>query len=202
MVRSQARAVTLILAILASFLASVGALAQGSWLPSWNEGAAKQAIVEFVQQTTDPSSARFVPPGQRVAAFDQDGTLWVEHPLYAQVVFCLDQVPALVKQKPALTKTEPFRTVLSGDREALARLSAGELLKIVSATLTGMSVERFQAEVKRWLATARDACWKRPCSCCTTMRSASMRTVPHRGCLTPRLAKRSTIRASGTLGSW
>jgi hypothetical protein len=68
-------------------------------LPSWNDGAAKQAIVKFVQTTTDQSSTKFVPPAERIATFDQDGTLWVEHPMYSQVVYCLDRVPAVVKAK-------------------------------------------------------------------------------------------------------
>ena len=92
-------------------------------LPSWNEGPAKQAIVDFVKATTDTSSPDFVPPEERIATFDQDGTLWVEHPMYSQVVYCLDRVPALVKAKPELADVEPFKTVLSGDREAMAKLS-------------------------------------------------------------------------------
>ena len=92
-------------------------------LASWNEGPAKQAIVDFVKATTDKSSPNFVPPEERIATFDQDGTLWVEHPMYSQVVYCLDRVPALVKAKPELADVEPFKTVLSGDREAMAKLS-------------------------------------------------------------------------------
>ncbi len=136
--------------------------AQTDPLPSWNEGAAKNAIVEFVQTTTTPGSPNFVPPAERIATFDQDGTLWVEHPIYAQVMYCLDQVPALVKAKPELAKVEPFKTVLSGNREAIAKLPESELLKIVAATLTGMSVEDFQAEVKKWIAEAKDPRWKKP----------------------------------------
>ena len=102
---------------------------------------AKQAIVEFVRMTTDQSSPQFVPPAQRIATFDQDGTLWVEHPMYTQVVYCLDRVPAVVKQKPELAKVEPFKTVLSGNREAMAKLSMDDLFKILAATLTGMSVK-------------------------------------------------------------
>ena len=131
-------------------------------LPSWNDGAAKKAIVEFVQTTTTQGSAQFVPPAERIATFDQDGTLWVEHPIYSQVVYCLDRVPAVAKLKPELAKVEPFKTVLSGNREAMARLSMHDLLKIVAATLTGMSVEQFQGEVKSWLSTAKDSRWKRP----------------------------------------
>ena len=131
-------------------------------LPSWNEGAAKTAILKFVQTTTDQSSPKFVPPQERIATFDQDGTLWVEHPLYSQVVYCLDRVPALVKEKPELTNVEPFKTVLSGDREAIAKLPKEDLVKVLAATLTGMSVDQFQAEAKSWLETAKDPRWKRP----------------------------------------
>src|SRR5262245_1201500 len=150
------------LAILASLLATTAALAQGAWLPSWNEGAAKQAIVRFVEATTDASSAQFVPPAQRIATFDQDGTLWVEQPIYSQVIYCLDRVRTVVAQKPELANVEPFKTVLSGDREAIARLSKEDLGKILAATLTGMSVEEFQSEVKGWLAAAKDPRWRRP----------------------------------------
>jgi phosphoglycolate phosphatase-like HAD superfamily hydrolase len=104
---------------------------------------------------------KFVPPEERIATFDQDGTLWVEHPMYTQVVYCLDRVPAVVKEKPELAKVEPFKTVLSGSRAAIAKLPMDDLFKILAATLTGMSVEEFQAEVKRWLDTARDPRWKR-----------------------------------------
>src|SRR5271156_3357864 len=138
------------------------ALAQTDPLPSWNDSPAKQAIVEFVQATTDQSAPQFVPPAERIATFDQDGTLWVEHPIYTQVVYCLDRVPAVVKAKPELAKVEPFKTVLSGNREAIAKLSIDDLVKIAAATLTGMSVDEFQAEAKKWLDTARDPRWKRP----------------------------------------
>jgi phosphoglycolate phosphatase-like HAD superfamily hydrolase len=131
-------------------------------LPSWNQGAAKQAIVEFVHATTDKANSKFVPPEERIATFDQDGTLWVEQPMYTQVRFCLDRVPAVIKAKPELAKVEPFKTVLFGNREAMAQLSTQDLEKILAATLTGMSVEEFQAEVKQWIDTARDPRWQRP----------------------------------------
>src|SRR6478609_14167 len=86
-------------------------------LPSWNEGDAKKAILAFVKATTDSSDSSFVKPGERIATFDQDGTLWVEHPIYTQLVYCFDRVPALVKAKPALKNVEPFKTVMSGNRE-------------------------------------------------------------------------------------
>ena len=131
-------------------------------LPSWNEGPAKQAIVDFVKATTDTSSPNFVPPEARIATFDQDGTLWVEHPMYSQVVYCLDRVPALVKAKPELANVEPFKTVLSGDREAMAKLSTPDLEKILFATLTGMTVDTFAADAKKWTEEAKDGRWKRP----------------------------------------
>jgi phosphoglycolate phosphatase-like HAD superfamily hydrolase len=131
-------------------------------LPSWNEGVAKQAIFDFVRATTDRSSPSYVPPEERVAVFDQDGTLWVEHPMYSQVIYCLDRVPAVVAKRPDLKNVEPFKTVLSGNREAIAKLPMRDLEKILAATLTGMPVEEFNAEAKKWLETARDPRWKRP----------------------------------------
>ena len=113
-------------------------------LPSWNDGPAKKAILEFVRVTTDKASPKYVPPEQRIATFDQDGTLWVEHPMYTQVIYCLERVPAVVKQKPELKDMEPFKTVLSGDREAIAKLPMKDLEEILAATLTGMTVEEFR----------------------------------------------------------
>jgi phosphoglycolate phosphatase-like HAD superfamily hydrolase len=143
-------------------LFTAAALAQTDPLPSWNDGPAKQAIVNFVKITIDKSSPRFVPQEERIATFDQDGTLWVEHPMYTQVLYCLDRVPAVVKEKPELANVEPFKTVLSGDREAIAKLSMRDLFKILAATLTGISVDDFRAEAKKWLDTAKDSRWKRP----------------------------------------
>jgi phosphoglycolate phosphatase-like HAD superfamily hydrolase len=131
-------------------------------LPSWNDGSTKQAIVDFVRATTETGGAKFVPPEERIATFDQDGTLWVEHPIYSQFIYCLDRVPLLVKGKPELKNVEPFKTVLSGDLEAIAKLPLPDLEKIAVATLTGMTTEQFQAEVKKWLASAKDPRWKRP----------------------------------------
>jgi phosphoglycolate phosphatase-like HAD superfamily hydrolase len=138
------------------------ASAQADPLPSWNEGPAKDAILRFVRATTDSSSPDFVPPPERIATFDQDGTLWVEHPMYTQVVYCFDRVPAVVKAKPDLTNEEPFKTVLSANHEAIAKLSLDDLLKIVGATLTGMDVDAFAGEAKAWIEAARHPRWKRP----------------------------------------
>lgn len=138
------------------------AQAQSDPLPSWNDTVTKQAIVEFVQATTDSAKPTFVPPEERIATFDQDGTLWVEHPMYSQVIYCLERVPALVAEKPELKDVEPFKTVLTGDREAIARLPMADLEKILAATLSGMTVDQFEAEVEKWIASARDPRWKRP----------------------------------------
>lgn len=150
--------------LVATALVLISALAhaQSDPLPSWNDGAAKQAIIRFVKATTTTGGSQFVPVAERIATFDQDGTLWVEHPVYTQLMFVLDRVPAVVKANPELAGVEPFKTVMSGDRAAIGALGEGDLAKLAMATLTGMPVDSFQAQVKRWLATARDPRWKRP----------------------------------------
>ncbi len=131
-------------------------------LPSWNDGPAKQSIVDFVRATTETGGTKFVPPEERIATFDQDGTLWVSHPMYSQVMYCLERVPALAEKNPELKNVEPFKTVLSGNLEAIAKLPMKDLEKILAATLTGMSTDEFQAEVKQWLGEAKDPRWKKP----------------------------------------
>lgn len=154
------------LVALALTLALTGlARAETDALPSWNDGPAKQAIVAFVRDTTTQGSPGFVPPAERIATFDQDGTLWVEHPIYTQIMYCLERVPELVKAKPELAKQAPFSTVLQllkGDRAAMERLTMKDLEEIAAATLTGMSVDAFDAAVKRWLSAAKDPRWQRP----------------------------------------
>ena len=142
-----------------------GAQAQSDPLPSWNDGAARQAIVRFVNATTTPTSPSFVPPAERIATFDQDGTLWVEHPMYSQVMYILESVPGLVKARPELAKVAPYSTVLEilkGDRAAIAKLTLPDLEKLAMATLTGMSVDTFSVEAQKWLAAAKDPRWKKP----------------------------------------
>src|SRR5215475_2480772 len=151
----------LIDALLCGLALGTPAFAQADSLPSWNDGPAKQAIVRFVQATTDQSSPTFVPPEARIATFDQDGTTWVEHPMYTQVVYCLERVAVLAKSKPELRHVEPFKTVLSGDRAAMAKLTMKDLEKILAATLTGMTVGDFKADVGRWMASAKHPRWDR-----------------------------------------
>src|ERR1700726_290891 len=107
--------------------ASAQATPSASPLPSWNDGAVKQAILDFVRTTTDAACPNHVPAEDRIAVFDQDGTLWVEHPMYTQVIYCLERVPAVVANKPELKNVEPFKTALSGDREAIAKLCLRDL---------------------------------------------------------------------------
>jgi phosphoserine phosphatase len=131
-------------------------------LPSWNDGPAKQAILDLVRATTELGSPDFVAPEARLATFDQDGTLWVEHPIYSQVVFALDRVAALAPEHPEWRDKEPFKSVLSGNREAMAKLSLRDLEEIVFATHAGMSVEAFSAIAREWTAKAEDHRWHRP----------------------------------------
>jgi hypothetical protein len=135
-------------------------------LPSWNEGPAKQAIVDFVHATTVKGSPKFVPPAERIATFDNDGTLWCEQPMYFQFLFALDRVKALAPQHPEWKDKEPFASLLKGDvREALAG-GVRAMLEIVMATHAGMTTEEFEQTVKDWLATARQPKFKRPYTEC------------------------------------
>jgi phosphoglycolate phosphatase-like HAD superfamily hydrolase len=131
-------------------------------LPSWNDGAPKRAISQFVHDALDKDGPSFVPPADRIATFDQDGTLWVEHPIYTQVVYCLERVPFVARHRPHLKESAPFKTVLSGNHEAIARLAPKDLEAILSATLTGMTVDEYATDVTKWLASARHHRWNRP----------------------------------------
>src|SRR5262249_14526884 len=110
-------------------------------LPSWTDGRTKARLIAFVREVTDPASAKFVTPEQRIATFDQDGTTWVEHPLYTEAVFALDRVKALAPEHPEWAGTEPWKAVLSSGRRALVRLTPQDLVKILAATHTGISTE-------------------------------------------------------------
>ncbi len=137
-------------------------LTQTDPLPSWNEGAAKKSIIDFVARTTTEGTPDFVPLDQRIATFDNDGTLWSEQPVYFQIMFALDRIKALAPQHPDWKTKEPFKTILSGDRAALAKLGQKGLLDVVAATHSGMSVAEFEKLVQDWLATARHPRFNRP----------------------------------------
>ncbi len=139
------------------------AIAQASDpLPSWHDGKAKQSIIEFVAKVTQQGSDDFVPPEQRVATFDNDGTLWSEKPVYFQLLFAIDRVKTLAPQHPDWKDKEPFASLLKGDIKAA--LAGGEhaMLEIVMATHPGMTTVEFEKIVKDWLATAKHPVTKRP----------------------------------------
>ena len=131
-------------------------------LLSWNNGPAKQAIIEFVRETTDKANPKYVRPEDRIATFDQDGTTWVSHPIYTQAMFALDRVGVLARQHPEWKNQEPFKAVIAGDREAMAKFTEQDWERIVAATHTGMSTEAFLEIVKQWLAMAKHPRFKRP----------------------------------------
>ncbi len=124
-------------------------------LPSWNQTRAKEQIIDFVRAVTDPENPAYVPPVERIAVFDNDGTLWVEHPMIAQVQFALDRFQAVVADRPELATNEPLRAIASGDHAALALLELRDLEAIVFATHTGLSRDELDTVIDAWLATAR-----------------------------------------------
>jgi hypothetical protein len=146
-------------AVLPAFCA---ACARSPTLPSWNDGAAREAIVRFVDAVTDAGGPDYVPPSERVAVFDNDGTLWSEQPMYVQLAFVLDRVKALAPEHPEWQEKEPFRSVLAGDLAAVAGTGTQGLLELVAATHAGMTSEEFERLVRDWLATARHPVSKRP----------------------------------------
>jgi phosphoglycolate phosphatase-like HAD superfamily hydrolase len=131
-------------------------------LPSWNDGAVKKSITDFVARVTAPGAPDFVPAERRIATFDNDGTLWCEQPVYFQVAFAFDEVTRLAPQHPAWKTTQPFKAVLEKDMPALAAAGEKGLLEIVAATHTGMTVEDFTKTVLDWIATAQHPRFKRP----------------------------------------
>ena len=153
---------TSVLAFAASLAFGARAMAETEPLPSWKDGPAKQAILQFVHATTNETSPDFVPPEERIATFDNDGTLWTEHPMYTQLAFALDRVKALAPQHPEWTDTQPFSAVLDSDLEALGAAGEKGLVELVMATHAGMSTAEFEAVVKDWLAEARHPRFKRP----------------------------------------
>ena len=124
-------------------------------LPSWNDGAAKAAIVAFVDKVTKPGSPDFVPEPERVATFDNDGTLWAEQPMYFQLFFALDRVKALAPKHPEWKSTQPFKAALEGDMKALAAAGDKGLLTLVMATHGGTTTTEFEKIVRDWIATAK-----------------------------------------------
>jgi phosphoserine phosphatase len=130
-------------------------------LPSWNDGPAKSAIEKFVRATTDAAGPEFVPQDERIATFDQDGTMWVEHPKLTQLAFALARVFALAPENPKWKETEPFASILARDEAAIAKFTMQDLEAIVMATHAGMATGDFHAVVSDWITNARDSRWNR-----------------------------------------
>jgi phosphoserine phosphatase len=150
--------------IVASFY--TGASHASDPLPSWNEGATKTAIIEFVDSVTDPSAPHFVPPAERIATFDNDGTLWSEQPVYFQLAFVMDRVKILAKDRPEWKREQPFQAVLENDMQGVMASGKEGLLKLFAATHAGMTTEEFEEIVRDWIATARHPHFDRPYTEC------------------------------------
>jgi len=142
-------------------LISVPALA-GDSLPSWNDGTAKQSIMAFVEQVTKAGSPDFVPPAERIAVFDNDGTLWAEQPMYFQVLFALDRVKVLAPEHPEWKDKEPFASLLKGDVKGAMAEGMKSVVEIIMATHADMTTAEFETIVNDWISTARHPTTKRP----------------------------------------
>ncbi len=148
--------------VAAMLLAGCASLPGNDPLPSWNEGAAKSAIVKLVAETTREGAATFVPQAERVATFDNDGTLWIEQPLYTEVMFTLDRVRAIAPHHSEWNTTMPFKAVIDNDHAAMAKLSEHDFFKLIAVTHAGLRPEAFRKLVADWLVTARHPRFKRP----------------------------------------
>jgi phosphoglycolate phosphatase-like HAD superfamily hydrolase len=151
----------LLTTLLAASLAGSAFAQVSDPLPSWNEGATKKSITDFVARVTAQGSPDFVAPELRIATFDNDGTLWCEQPFYFQLAFAFDRVKAMAPQHPEWKTKQPFKALLEHDMKALAASGEKGLLTVVAATHSGMSVEEFSKEVLEWTATAKHPRFKR-----------------------------------------
>jgi phosphoglycolate phosphatase-like HAD superfamily hydrolase len=136
--------------------------AQADGLPSWNDGPVKRSILDFIARTTTRGGADWVPAPERIACFDNDGTLWTEQPVYFQVAFAFDRIKALAARHPEWRTQEPFRSVLADDRAALAALGLKAIVEVIEAAHSGMTTEEFTRTVVDWLETARHPRFDRP----------------------------------------
>ncbi len=144
------------------FFILASAVNAGEALPSWNDGPAKQSIITFVEEVTDTGSDSYVKPEERIAVFDNDGTLWAEQPIYVQLAFAIDRVKALAPEHPEWKTQQPFKAVLENDREALAESGYEGLTELIMTTHAQMTRAEFEEIVTNWLATARHPQFKRP----------------------------------------
>jgi phosphoglycolate phosphatase-like HAD superfamily hydrolase len=158
----QQRATLVSTILIATIVWSAHALAQADPLPSWNDTAPKKAIIAFVQKVTKEGSPDFVRPDERIAAFDNDGTLWAEQPVYFQVFFMEDRVKALLPQHPEWKHEEPFASLPKRDMKAVVAMPEKEIVKLMAATHAGMTTDEFSQIVTQWIATARHPKTGRP----------------------------------------
>jgi phosphoserine phosphatase len=147
--------------IFASICSDLVSVHASDALASWNDGKTKQSILAFVEKVTTPTSPDFVPPAERIATFDNDGTLWTEHPMYTQLAFALDRIKALAPKHPEWKTTQPFKAVLDNDLKALAAAGEKGLVELIMGSHAGMSTAEFEAIVTDWLDKARHPRFKR-----------------------------------------
>jgi len=147
--------VRIIALILLVTVCSHRAAAQTDVLPSWNDGSTKQSVIEFVEQVTTEGSRDYVPPAERIAVFDNDGTLWAEQPMYFQLAFALQRVKALADEHPEWKDEQPFKAVLEGDMKSVMAGGEHALLEILMATHGGMTTAEFEQTVLDWINSAR-----------------------------------------------
>ena len=152
---NKRRTVSIVAAVMCSFVPATMNAHATDPLPSWNDGKAKQSIVEFVQKVTSPDSPDFVPPAERIATFDNDGTLWSEQPMYFQAFFVFDRIRALEPQHPEWKTQEPFASVLKGDMKSALAGGEHSLAQMVMATHAGITNEEFEKTVTAWITTAK-----------------------------------------------
>jgi len=148
--------------VLTATMAVSYAAAAADALPSWNDGKTKQAILQFVKEVTTKGGSKYIRPAERIAVFDNDGTLWAEQPMYFQLAFALDRVKALAPQHPEWKDREPFKSVLAGDMGGVNAAGMKGLLELVGAAHGGMTTEEFEKIVRDWLAGAKHPRFKRP----------------------------------------
>lgn len=154
------KSLSLFLVLAFTFVASI--YAEPDPLPSWTDGVIKKALIQFVKETTDKNNPNFVPPEERIATFDQDGTLWIEQPIYTQMMFILERIKILAPSHPEWNTQEPFKSILTDNFEAMRHFTEPDVEKIVLVTHAGMSVEGYLETVRNWLKTAVHPKYKKP----------------------------------------
>lgn len=135
-------------------------------LPDWRDGVSKQAIVKFVESVARPGSANFLPTEQRIAVFDNDGTLWSEQPMYVQLAFAIDRVKISVKERPDLLEKKIFQAIVTGDKEYLTKINERDVAELIMETHAHTTTDEFETIVKNWLASAKHPIYKRPYTEC------------------------------------